>query len=92
MCLLADWIICVIYRFVDFETDFAVNKAVQMFDGQEFNGNTLKVTPAQQQQQQNFSQQQGTANQNGGASGGRSQAKVFGIPEGTSQVWRSLNY
>ena len=89
---MADWIIYIIYRFVDFETDFAVNKAVELFDGQEFNGTTLKVTPAQQQQQQNRSQQQRTANQNGGASGGRSQAKVFGIPEGTSQVGRSWNY
>ena len=92
MLLLADCIIFLIYRFLDFETDFAVNKAVEMFDGQEFNGNSLKVTPAQQQQQQNRSQQQRTVNQNGAASGGRSQAKVFGIPEGTSQVGRHLSY
>ena len=49
-----------------------------MFDGQEFIGNSLKVAPAQQQQQQNRSQQQRTVNQNRVASGGQSQAKMFG--------------
>lgn len=39
------------FRFVEFESDDAVNKAVEMFNEEEFNGSKLRVMVVQQQQQ-----------------------------------------